>query len=182
MKGLVYYLPGRNGYLLKGLGEAISCRGLSVVGRELQGDFQKATFGDQVAIIAGDLKHHYWTSDMRVIAYSYGSYLFLHAQAALPPFPGSVLLLSPIVGSSEISEKMIAFTPPRARKIFQLAELGRYPTPKHCEIHVGINDWQCNPVNVQSLGDLLKVPVHVVEDCGHMLEKNYVSQLLDKWL
>ena len=59
---------------------------------------------------------------------------------------------------------------------------GAYPTPMHCEIHVGARDWQSNPDHVRKLAALLDLPVTVVPDTGHMLGKEYVGQLLDGWL
>ena len=56
------------------------------------------TFTDQVDTVKEDLVSHFWTEDSRVVANSFGAYLFLHAQASLEPYPGRVLLLSPIVG------------------------------------------------------------------------------------
>jgi hypothetical protein len=47
--------------------------------------------------VAQDLRAHFWDESARVIANSFGAYLFLYAQARLPAFPGRVLLLSPIV-------------------------------------------------------------------------------------
>lgn len=43
-------------------------------------------------------------------------------------------------------------------------------------------DWQSNPVNVTKFGELTGIPVHLVPDGGHMLPKEYVGALLDRWL
>ena len=118
----------------------------------------------------------------QVIANSFGAYLFLHAQTLLPPFIGRVLLLSPIVGEFSEEGASIGFIPPRSHRLLKLAQSGAYPTPMHCEIHVGAQDWQSNPDNVLKLAALLDLPVTVVQDAGHMLGKEYVGQLLDVWL
>lgn len=157
-------------------------RGYDVIGREIQNEFQKLSFGERVAVIATDLQDHHWHEDCLVIGNSFGAYQFLHAQTLMPPYPGRVLLLSPIVGEFSSGEIMMGFRPPRAKKLLELASNGQYPTPKHMEVHVGSDDWQCNPENVCKLGQLLHVPVHVVPNNGHMLDRNYVRDLLDRWL
>ena len=59
-----------------------------------------------------------------VVANSYGAYLFLHAQTLIDPFPGRVLLLSPIVGEFSNSESKTFFVPPRARQLMELLQAG----------------------------------------------------------
>jgi hypothetical protein len=97
----LYYLPGRGGRLETGLGEALTALGLAVSGRETVGDFARLSFQEQIELVAQDLKTDFWHEDSRVIANSYGAYLFLHAQTLLPAYVGKVLLLSPIVGELE---------------------------------------------------------------------------------
>ena len=48
--------------------------------------------------------------------------------------------------------------------------------------HVGADDWQSVPKNVSRLGELLDITVHVVPGNGHMLDRAYVSGVLDDWL
>ena len=96
----IYYLPGRGGRVDEGLGLALQSRGLTVYGRHLFGEFQRLRFSDQIQVIADDLKHGFWNENALVVANSFGAYLFLHAQTLLDPFPGKVLLLSPIIGAT----------------------------------------------------------------------------------
>jgi hypothetical protein len=49
-------------------------------------------------------------------------------------------------------------------------------------MHVGSEDWQSNPTNVTALCSLLGIDVTVVPNAGHMLPKEYVGNLLDRWL
>lgn len=182
MKMQIYYLAGQGGHLHKGLGEALLARGLDVVGREIQGEFKTIGFAAQVSTIANDLQTQHWDEGALVIANSFGAYLFLHAQTEMNPYIGRVLLLSPIVGEFDNEELQMGFIPPRAKKLFELASSSQYPAPINCQIHVGSDDWQSNPTNVSKLGQLLNVPVHVVPNNGHMLDKSYVSTLLDSWL
>ena len=177
----IYYLPGFGGQLGTGLGEALLSRGFAVTGRETVGVFREMAFGDQVSTVAEDLTTQFWHEDARVIANSFGAYLFLHAQAQMKPYPGKVLLLSPIVGSFSDENTMRTFMPPRPRKLFELVESGTYPAPLQCEIHVGSEDWQAIPDHVCQLAASLNVKATVVPGAGHMLGKAYVGPLLDYW-
>lgn len=76
----VYYLPGMGGSLSQGLGQVLVATGCSVNGRELQGDFAKLTFAQKVEAVVKDLRSHQNDGASRVIANSFGAYLFLHAR------------------------------------------------------------------------------------------------------
>lgn len=178
----VYYLPGAGGQLATGLGQALRDRGFDVTGRETRGVFRALGFVDQLQLIRDDLQSYFWNENARVICNSYGSYLFLHAQSQMEPFPGRVLMLSPIVGEFTSDETSTTFSPPRPTRLKELAETGQFPAPARSEIHVGSEDWQSIPANVQAFGHLTGIPVTVVSDGGHNLPKTYVSDLLDRWL
>ena len=96
--GLIYYLPGHGGRLSTGLGEGLMNRGFDLTGRGTRGEFRALPFMEQVALVANDLRTEFWHTQARVVANSFGAYLFLHAQTLMPPYIGRVLLLSPIVG------------------------------------------------------------------------------------
>lgn len=182
MNPLVYYLPGMGGSLNRGLGQGLRERGLEITGRETIGEFRKLRFQDQLDIICEDLVREFWTKDSRIVANSFGAYLFLHAQAQLVSFPGRVLILSPIVGEFGDKKTRLNFIPPRSGKIFELAQSGAYPTSAIIEAYVGSEDWQSNPEAVSKLGQLLNFAVTVVPGKGHNLGVSYVSTILDKWL
>ena len=182
MKNTIYYLPGYGGLLATGLGAGLLARGLDVTGRQTVDEFKALPFQEQVDLVAQDLQAHFWHADARVVANSFGAYLFLHAQAQLPPFPGRVLLLSPIVGEFANEDSQMNFVPPRVEKLHALVQSGQYPKLARCELHVGAEDWQSNPANVAALGAHLGLAVTTVPQAGHMLGKSYVSALLDRWL
>ena len=182
MSNLIYYLTGMGGQLDSGLGQALLSRRLGVTGRELVGEFRQLGFQEQVDAVATDLQGGFWSPDARVIANSFGAYLFLHAQAQLPPYPGKVVLLSPIVGEFANQDTEMNFIPPRSEQLLELAKSDSYPTPLNCEIHVGSLDWQSNPSNVETFGALTGLEVTVVPEAGHMLPKEYVNNLLNRWL
>ena len=170
------------GSLSQGLGEALLDAGCNVFGRELREGFGKLTFAEKVATVLKDLRDLENQGSPRVIANSFGAYVYLHAQAELPAYSGRVLLLSPIVGAFTNEGVGIGFVPPRAKRLFEIAKNGGYPAPKNCEIHVGSEDWQCNPVNVTKFGELAGIPVRVVPNNGHQLDRTYVSGVLEKFL
>ena len=93
-----------------------------------------------------------------------------------------MLLLSPIIGEFSNEDIRMGFIPPYSKRLFELASSGSYPRLKQCEIHVGSEDWQSNPQNVTAFAELVAMNVHVVQNGGHKLPKDYVSNLLDKWL
>lgn len=182
MNNAVYYLTGMGGRLDAGLGQGLLSRGFEIAGRELVGEFRKLDFQQQVDLVVSDLQSNFWQEDARVIANSFGAYLFLHAQAQMEPYIGKVILLSPIVGEFSNEETRMNFIPPRADKLLQLAKANSFPIPKQCDVHVGSEDWQSNPANVTAFGSMLGIDVTVVPNAGHMLPKEYVGDLLDKWL
>ena len=178
----IYYLPGHGGRLETGLGEALMSRGYSVAGRQTIGDFKAIPFSEQIAIIARDLTENYWHESARVIANSFGAYLLLNALTLVQPYVGKVLLLSPIVGEFSNEDIRMGFIPPQSGRLIKIAEKGIYPIPLRCEIHVGEFDWQSNPANVTKLAELLGLSVSIVPGGGHVLNKRYVSDVLDSWL
>jgi hypothetical protein len=178
----VYYLPGAGGQLATGLGQGLMDRGFDVTGRETRGAFRSLPFEEQVQSVVDDLQTHFWNEQALVICNSFGAYLFLQAQAQMPAFAGRVLLLSPIVGEFTSEEKRTTFSPPRPHRLRELAEAGQFNAPPRCEIHVGEEDWQSIPANVETFGRLTGIPVTVVPQGGHNLGKGYVGPLLDKWL
>lgn len=179
---LIYYLPGWGGRLETGLGEGLAERGFDIAGRETRGEFKDLTFQQKIDTVASDLRVYFWNAKAHVVVNSFGGYLFLHAQAQMEPFPGKVLLLSPIVGDFRDERSEIGFVPPRPTMLMELALQGKFPQLRQAEIHVGSEDWQSHPVNVKAFGDLTGIPVNVVPGGGHMLGQQYVGGVLDQWL
>jgi hypothetical protein len=178
----IYYLPGYGGQLATGLGRALMDRGFDVTGRETRGDFRSLPFDEQTQIVMFDLQNHFWHEQAQVICNSFGANLFLHAQTEMTSFPGQVLLLSPIIGEFTNEQARTSFSPPRPTRLKDLALAGQFNAPSRCEIHVGEEDWQSIPANVQAFGRLTGITVTVVPGTGHDLGKSYVGPLLDRWL
>ena len=182
MNNEIYYLPGYGGELHTGLGEELHKRGVIINGRATVGEFAKLSFADQIELVVDDLTKNFWSPESRVIANSFGAYLFLHAQSQLSSYVGKVLLLSPIVGDFSQDDGLRIFSPPRSGRLQSLVQSGDYNSPLNCEIHVGSEDWQSEPVRVRELAELLKIPVYLIEKNGHMLDKKYVKALIERWM
>jgi predicted alpha/beta hydrolase family esterase len=182
MRDSVYYLPGANGRLDTGLGEGLAKRGLQVWGRATVGEFKNLSFQEQVDLIATDLQSTLSRADALVVANSYGAYLFLHAQLQIPAYVGRVLLLSPILGKFENEKTFQHFIPPRADHLKRAIRNGTFRAPINIEIHVGSEDWQSVPEEVESFGKSINARVHVAGGRGHMLGEDYVGPILDRWL
>ena len=178
----VYYLPGRGGQISTGLGQGLQDRGFFVVGQESRGAFLKLTFQQQLDAICRDLQENFWHEGARLVAVSYGCYLYLHAQLEMPAFPGRVMLLSPVLGSAYAASVGISFYPPRADRLSEAMEAQCFPAFSQAEIHVGSEDWQSNPEAISKFGEAFSIPVTIVPGKGHMLGSDYVGQLLDRWL
>jgi pimeloyl-ACP methyl ester carboxylesterase len=182
MPNPIYFLPGHGGRITNGLGQALKARGYDVYGRETVGDFKKLDFDTQVETVANDLKANFWHEAARVVANSYGGYLLLQALSLSKPYPGNLLLLSPIVGEFSSEQIRMGFIPPYAKRLYELASKGMFPIPASCEIHVGSEDWQSIPDNVTAFASFVNAQVSVVQGAGHGLPKEYVSSVLDRWL
>lgn len=178
----IYYLPGMGGRLDAGLGEELLQRGFAVVGRETVGAFKKLRFGEQIEVVRQDMLAQFWDPEALVIANSFGGYLFLHAQLGFEPFPGRVLLLSPVIGSTAQSETGMRFYPPRADVLRQAAQHGDFPKLRRVEVHVGEEDWQAGPQPLVDFCHAVGIEVHLVAGRGHLLGADYVGPLLDRWL
>jgi hypothetical protein len=95
----------------------------------------------------------------------------VHAQTQLPPYIGSVLLLSPIVGEFVNDTRGMNFVPQYANRL-----------QARRQIHVGSEDWLSDPASVFALRQQVGIRVPVAPGAGHMLGKEYVGPLLEAWL
>lgn len=182
MKNTIYYLPGSGGRVRTGLGEGILELGYDLKGRETPWSFEGLSFDEQLELVTQDLRKEFWTSDSRVVAVSYGAYLLLNALSEQDPYPGSILLLSPILGGVTGTDEMYYYSPPRANSIIELANEEQFPSPKHIEIHVGDRDWQSPFERVIAFSNAIDGKYAIVPNTGHDLGKEYVTPILKKWV
>ena len=182
MESTVYYLPGRNGKVATGLGEGITKLGYNLKGRETPSSFKELEFQEQLDLIASDLKSEFWTKGSKVVAVSYGAYLLMHTLAGLDPYPGSILLLSPVLGGVKNPGTLRYYSPPRPNKLMEMIGTNSFPKPNYIEMHVGEKDWQCPPDRVVQFASSVSGESTAVSGKGHDLGKDYVSPILLKWL
>lgn len=98
MENSVYLVPGNENRLTE-IGDKVHCLGFDVYGRELIPPFFSLYFREQLKVIQRDLTRMFWHRKARLIGHSYGGYLLLHALSVLEPFPGEILLFSPVLGA-----------------------------------------------------------------------------------
>jgi len=177
----IYYLTGRGGELDKGVGRALLDMGYQLSGREMSGTFDLLSIQNQIDLITQDLLDNFWHTDSKVIAVSYGAYLLLHSLSALKPYPGEILLLSPVLGGVINKTEMRYFSPPRSDKLMSLAEKKEFPIPNRIELHVGEHDWQSPFKRVIDFSEAVKAKCYIVPDTGHLLGKEYVTPILNRW-
>ena len=82
----------------------------------------------------------------------------------MKPYPGKVLILSPIIGGSNDDETMMRFYPPRSDVLVQAATDGVFPRPLNAQIHVSSEDWQSGPEGVVSFGATTGMPMSIVDN------------------
>lgn len=183
MKAQIYLLPGRRESLSEKLGLILDRLGLSWEGRPMTGDFDAMRFSDKLSVIETDLKTGFWTQNSVLVGRSYGGYLMLHVLADLPPFPGCVLLLSPVLGPALAAGGRRGSMPPRSKKLLALAEAGAFPRPRKMAIHTGAADDGCDPELANRFGAAISgAVVEVLPGKGHWLGDELTERIVIHFL
>jgi len=182
MVNKVYFLPGRGDKLNEFIGSSLVEMGIDVYGREILSDFARLHFPQQIEIIKNDLKTQFWHDESNLIGDSYGAYLLLHALVELAPFPGRILLLSPVLGKAIDKKNLFMSSSPRSKKLLQFAEQKKFPIPSYLEIHTGAKDNGCDFLLAKKISSLISSSkIYIVEGEGHRLNNNYLKQVLLKF-
>lgn len=183
MKKTVYFIPGRGENLTDEIGQIIAGMGFSIQGREIISDFARLGFSGQLALIRVDLEPSFWHSEAVLIGCSFGAYLMLHALAEMKPFPGKMLLFSPVLGAGVSSDRLFGSIPPRSKKLLKLAQSREFPAPRCLEIHTGAEDNGCNPRLAERFTSLVgNTKLYLVSGAGHQLDQKYIRGVLEKFL
>jgi hypothetical protein len=180
MNPTAYYLPGRNEPLVSGPGEVLVASGFSVIGRTLPGDLSGLGFDDQVTRIGQDLTAQFWRADALAAGRSYGAYLLLHALADLAPFPGRVLLFSPVLGAAlaQHAGGFYGAIPPRADRLAFLAREHAFPAPASIDIYLGERDTGCAVEVASAFAMSVGGRLHIVVGAGHELPLGSIEAAL----
>ncbi len=184
MKPTVYLIPGRDERLGGQLGSLLRQEGMEVHGRALRGDFARMRFPEQLAEIRDDLAEGFWTAESVLVGRSYGGYLILHALAEEEaPFPGGVLLLSPVLGAAHRPDGRFGSRPPRADRLRKMAREGIFPAPADLEIHTGAEDDGCDPDLARDIfSQIPAARITIVPGMGHELDPEYVWRVVRRFL
>ena len=178
-----YLIPGRHEPLDGLLGQLIGERVGPVSGRGLDGDFARLRFGDQMARIGDDLSGRHWSAETLLVGRSYGGYLLLHALADLPPFPGRVLLLSPVLGPALSPTGRGGSRPPRADRLPRLVREGRFPRPAAMVVYTGGADPGCAPELARRI--IPRIPgarLRIIPEAGHDLSADQIRAAVSEIL
>lgn len=179
----LYLIPGRGEKLGDTLGQIIMKMGYVIKCRELLSSFERLFFPEQIELVRSDLQAFYWTFDAVLLGRSYGAYLLLHTLADMDPFPGKVLLFSPVIGAAIARDRLYMSFPPRAKKLLMLADSDRFPTPGYMEIHTGAEDMGCDPLLAkQFVSRLENVKLIVVPEAGHEFSENYMVSAIHRFV
>jgi len=176
----IVIFPGRNKSWREGIGNFLSSKGYSPTGINLTHDFMKLHVSDQVQNIS-DLLSNSWQSDTILIGKSYGAYLLLHSLLDFPPFPGKIVLFSPVLGKAFIESQGQFFCsiPPRSKQLLRTINEKDFPTPAHIEIHTGAQDNGCDPNLAQEFTESIPgASLYIVQNKGHRLDHSYENKIL----
>jgi len=174
----VYYLPGRGGSLLAGLGLFLSDRFGTLYGREVSGGLKGLSYDQQIEMIRYDLFKDHWRSDSQVVANSYGAYLLLHSLIHAERYPGTIMLLSPILGAVQTRDTY--YRPPQAKKLLAAFEGSTFPVPHSLTCLVGEFDWQSMPERCKLLCDSAGGALEIVAGGGHTIEADIVADRISR--
>lgn len=175
-------MPGR-GNKLSEIGELVNSYNYDVCGREFIPPFSRVKFSEQLYIIQKDLQAYFWHVNAKLIGHSYGGYLLLHALSEMEPFPGRILLFSPVLGPAMDKKRLFISYPPRSKKLLALAKTDNFPIPRYMEIHTGSSDDGCDPKLAIIIGRLSPaVKVCIVQNQEHELSDSYVKKVISGFL
>lgn len=178
MKSKIYLLPGRTGRIDGLIGTMLLELGYSVVGHNIDDSFQKLKFSQQVEKVKNDLNNSFFDKESRVIASSYGAYLFLHAVLERGEFKGKALLFSPMLGRSRLMPNRPVVFPSRSKKILEYKKENKLPF-MDIEVHTGLEDEICDPELAKEIFEEMESSKLVlVANASHRLDKDYIKNIL----
>jgi hypothetical protein len=172
--------PGRNKPWRDGIGEFLYSKGYNPTGINLTQNFMQIKLSDQLKNVS-DLLFDSWQSNTILIGKSYGAYILLHSLLELSPFPGKIVLFSPVLGKAFIEHQGQFFCsiPPRSKKLLRIIKEKTFPEPAHLEIHIGSHDNGCDPALAKEFTDSIPcASLHIVQNKGHSLDHSYENKIL----
>jgi hypothetical protein len=181
----IYFVPGRAESLASYPGQLMARRGYAIQGRALTARFGRLPFAEQLAVIRSDAHPAFWSPNGRLVGRSYGAYLLLHALAEMGPFPGKILVCSPVLGAAVATHGRVVFgsRPPRGDKLLELAERQQFPVPHALAIYTGADDHGCDPQLAARFAALMPhTQLTLIAGAGHHLRHDDWQAALDHFL
>lgn len=176
-----YLVSGRMETLEEPLGKAFTDCGYHIFGREIVPPFSHLRFTDQLSLIKEDIETGFFHADALLAGRSYGAYLLVQALMMLPPFPGKIVLFSPVLGEARTSSNHFRTRPPRAKRLVHVCEKGGFPPPFSMEIHMGEMDMECNPSLAKRIaGQIKNTRYFSVQGKGHDPGQKYYSSVIKR--
>ena len=175
---MTLYLTGLNGSIQKGLGHYLLENKLIDDYIEINKPFQELTFDDQIHLIREKLNQ---TENIKVIAVSYGAYLFLNALIDKKYNIDSVLLLSPVLG--QVSLKTGGRIPINLSNFKRALQNNQIQLPSNCKIVYGSEDMICTTGVVNYFNSFFKqLDINLVPNEGHDLPHELVQKEVNNFL
>ncbi len=179
----LYFIPGREELLDGQRGQLLASMGYAVYGREIVSDFARLGFSEQLAVVKSDLQQGFYHPEGILVGRSYGAYLLLHTLADMAPFPGKILLSSPVLGAAVAKGGFFGSRPPRSERLIDLAAHGAFPSPHYMEIHTGAEDNGCSPLLAERFVSRVgNTKLFIVTGAGHELSEPYLQVELTRFL
>ena len=173
----IYFLPGRGARLNGRLGTELTARRYQVEGRSLHDGFESLDFQAQLSVIRDDLTAWYFEPSSIVVAHSYGAHLCLSSLMELPPFPGTLALVSPAYRQVQVG--FSTYRVPGARRLAEAIDQNSFPKPLgRVGVVSGNDDWQVPVQGVIALESALGAKITFVKS-QHELPAADVQQLLN---
>ncbi|MDA0631209.1 MAG: hypothetical protein O2981_07540 [Proteobacteria bacterium] len=176
----IRYITGRGGHV---------DRGLSAYLAKLTGDYAalavdtgllNLSIDEQLGVVKVHAKS---AAGGSLIVNSYGGYLLLLSLIDADWAPERVLMLSPLLGRSMISEKMLSSRPPRERLLRAALAERRVVRPKYLQIVTGGADPICCPDLATSVAEILQADeIEVLAGQGHQLDVQDVELPLRRFI
>ena len=172
------YLTGRGGELDKGLGHYLAEVSPEFGGIAFNHNMLRRPFSEQVERTRDLIKKH-WDRKTELIANSYGCYILLHVLIDQGTFPGKILMLSPLLGRTELRSQGFSSRPPMLKSLHRAFQEQRISKSEYLKIAAGDQDPICEKAELEWAAKTLSVDrIELLEGEGHLIAHSIVDRVL----
>ncbi len=172
------YLTGRGGELDKGLGRYIAEVSPEFEGIAFNHKMLSRPFSEQVERTR-DLLQTHWDRKTELIANSYGCYILLHALTDQGVFPGKLLMLSPLLGRTELRSQGFSSRPPMLKSLNRAFQEQRISKPAYLNITAGDQDPICEQAELEWAAKTLSADrLELLAGEGHLIAHATMERVL----